>query len=44
MEKKILIFKERMDDDNEFKKLFVNAYNLDEIVDCQRKRLRFGYR
>ena len=37
MEEKILKFKERMDEDEDFRKLFVDAFNLDEIVDIARE-------
>lgn len=37
MDEKLLKFKEKMDEDENFKKLFASAYNLDEIVDIARE-------
>ena len=37
MEEKILKFKEKLEEDAEFRQLFVNAFNLDEIVDIARE-------
>ncbi len=37
MEKKIIEFKERMEDEAEFRNLFAKAYNLDEIVDIAKE-------
>ena len=37
MEDNILKFKEKLEEDAEFRHLFVNAFNLDEIVDIARE-------
>lgn len=37
MDEKILKFKEKLEDDEDFRYLFVNAFNLDEIVDIARE-------
>ncbi len=37
MEEKILKFKEKLEENEEFRHLFVNAFNLDEIVDIARE-------
>ncbi len=37
MDEKILKFKEKLEEDAEFRHLFVNAFNLDEIVDIARE-------
>lgn len=37
MDEKLLRFKEKMDGDENFRKLFTDAYNLDEIIDIARE-------